>query len=53
VAVLAALVVGFSRPMGVDVTGTLHDLVEVRRTIFSPMVTEYRGRVVELMGDSE
>jgi adenylate cyclase len=50
-AVLAADVVGFSRLMGVDETRTLRDLIEVRRTIFSPIVTENRGRVVKLMGD--
>lgn len=50
-AVLAADVVGFSRLMGIDETRTLRDLIEVRRTIFSPVVAEHRGRVVKLMGD--
>ena len=50
-AVLAADVVGFSRLMGVDEARTLRDLIEIRRTVFSPIVAENRGRVVKLMGD--
>jgi len=50
-AVLAADVVGFSRLMGINETRTLRDLIEIRRTIFSPIVAENRGRVVKLMGD--
>lgn len=50
-AVLAADVVGFSRLMGINETRTLRDLIEIRRTIFVPIVTDNRGRVVKLMGD--
>ncbi len=50
-AVLAADVVGFSRLMGINETRTLRDLIEIRRTIFAPIVTDNRGRVVKLMGD--
>ncbi|MBM1175177.1 adenylate/guanylate cyclase domain-containing protein [Microvirga arabica] len=37
--------------MGINETRTLRDLIEIRRTIFSPIVADNRGRVVKLMGD--
>jgi adenylate cyclase len=50
-AILAADVVGYSRLMGEDETGTLTALKELRATLIDPTVTEYRGRIVKLMGD--
>jgi TolB-like protein len=50
-AILAADVVGFSRLMGEDETGTLSALKELRATQIDPTVAEHRGRIVKLMGD--
>ncbi|MDX1710634.1 MAG: adenylate/guanylate cyclase domain-containing protein [Rhodovibrionaceae bacterium] len=50
-AILAADVVGYSRLMGKDETGTLSRLNAVRREILEPVIAEHRGRVVKLMGD--
>ena len=50
-AIMSADVVGYSRLMGADETGTLSALKELRRNLISPIITEYRGRVVKLMGD--
>ena len=51
VAVLAVDVVGFSRMMELDETGTLDRLKALRRVIFTPTVTGHGGRIVKLMGD--
>jgi len=51
VAVLAADVVGYSRLMGRDESGTLARLREHRRTRFEPTLARYAGRLVKLMGD--
>lgn len=50
-AILAADVVGFSRLMGTDETGTLRALKQLRRAIVGPAIAEHKGRVVKLMGD--
>jgi adenylate cyclase len=50
-AILAADVVGYSRLMGADETGTLAALKELRATLFDPTIAEHRGRIVKLMGD--
>ncbi len=50
-AILAADVVGYSRLMGEDETGTLTALKELRAQLIDPTITEYRGRIVKLMGD--
>ena len=50
-AIMSADVVGYSRLMGADETGTLSALKELRRNLISPILTEYRGRLVKLMGD--
>lgn len=50
-AVLSSDVVGYSRLMGRDETGTLAALKTHRREIFDPKSTQYRGRTVKLMGD--
>jgi TolB-like protein/class 3 adenylate cyclase len=50
-AILAADVVGYSRLMGADETGTLARLKSLRRDLIEPLITKYRGRIVKLMGD--
>lgn len=50
-AILAADVVGYSRLMGEDETGTLTALKELRATLIDPTIAEHRGRIVKLMGD--
>jgi adenylate cyclase len=49
--ILASDVVGYSRLMAADEAGTLVSLKAVRRELIEPKTTEYRGRVVKLMGD--
>ncbi len=50
-AILAADVVGYSRLMGADESGTLRRLTELRQEILEPLIAEHRGRIVKLMGD--
>jgi adenylate cyclase len=50
-AVLAADVVGYSRLMERDESGTLARLREHRRSRFEPTLARYGGRLVKLMGD--
>ena len=50
-AIFAADVVGYSRLMGVDETGTLERLKSLRRELVQPKITERKGRIVKLMGD--
>ena len=50
-AVLAADVVGYSRLMGEDETGTLERLKSLRKELVQPKITEFNGRIVKLMGD--
>ena len=50
-AILAADVVGFSRLMGEDETGTLAALKQLRADLMDPAFEEYDGRIVKLMGD--
>ncbi len=50
-AILAADVVGFSRLMGVDESGTLERLKDLRNVVVQPAITEHNGRTVKLMGD--
>jgi TolB-like protein/Flp pilus assembly protein TadD len=50
-AILAADVVGYSRLMGEDETGTLTALKELRAQLIDPTIAEYQGRIVKLMGD--
>src|SRR5439155_9128147 len=51
-AILAADVVGYSRLMGRDEPGTLERLKAHRRELVEPLVAEYRGRIVNMVGDS-
>ena len=50
-AVMAADVVGYSRLMSEDETGTLDALRHLRRELFAPAVAEHRGTIVKSMGD--
>jgi class 3 adenylate cyclase/TolB-like protein len=50
-AVLAADVVGYSRLMEADETGTLAKLKACRDKLVEPTITQYRGRIVKTMGD--
>ena len=50
-AILAADVVGYSRLMGNDETGTLAQLKEIRQAVIDAKIAEHRGRIVKLTGD--
>ena len=50
-AILAADVVGYSRLMGEDETGTLAALNAHRKEFIAPKTEEHGGRIVKLMGD--
>ena len=50
-AIVAADVVGYTRLMGADETGTLRRLTELRKQVLEPLIANHRGRVVKLMGD--
>jgi len=50
-AILAADVVGFSRLMGEDESGTLDRLKSLRTELVQPQISEHSGRIVKLMGD--
>jgi adenylate cyclase len=49
--ILAADVVGFSRMMGEDESGTLEALKQRRREILDPLVSKQGGRIFKVMGD--
>jgi adenylate cyclase len=49
--ILATDVVGYSRLMAIDETGTLAQLKTHRKEVIEPKTAEYHGRVVKLMGD--
>src|SRR6266566_52708 len=50
-AILAADVAGSCRLIGIDEEGTLTQLNALRRTLFDPKITDYRGRIVKNTGD--
>ena len=50
-AILAADVVGYSRLMGNDESGTLTALRRHRETLIDPKAAQHRGRTIKLMGD--
>ncbi len=50
-AILAADVVGYSRLVEHDEAGSLERLKSHRKAFIEPLIAEYRGRVVKLMGD--
>src|SRR3954452_11154862 len=51
-AVLVADVVGYSKLMGHDETGTLARLRNCRRELIEPLIVEHRGRMVTFRGDN-
>lgn len=52
VAVVHADMVGYSRLIGLDDTGTLARLRALRATLFDPIIARFGGRVVQTAGDS-
>ncbi|MFT5182161.1 MAG: adenylate cyclase [Alphaproteobacteria bacterium] len=50
-AILAADVVGYSRLMGEDETGTLAALKQHLTGLIAPTIAEHQGRIFKLMGD--
>src|SRR5918995_3124581 len=50
-AILAADVVGYGRLVGADEAGTIARLKALRKEFIEPLIAEYHGRVVKLMGD--
>jgi len=50
-AIMAVDVVGFTRLMGEDESGTLAALKSHRAELIEPNVAQYHGRIVKLMGD--
>ena len=50
-AIFAADVVGYSRLMGLDETGTLAAVRAIRSELIEPKIAEHQGRIVKLMGD--
>jgi adenylate cyclase len=50
-AILAADVVGYSRLMQADETGTLSRLKDMREKVLDPAIAEYGGRIVKTTGD--
>src|SRR5215469_1472791 len=50
-AILGSDVVGYSRLMRADETGTLAALKRHRETVFNPAVVANNGRIVKLVGD--
>jgi adenylate cyclase len=50
-AILVADVVGYSRLMGADETGTLKALKAHREELINPLIAAHGGRIVKLMGD--
>ena len=50
-AIVSADVVGYSRLMGLDETGTLAALRSHRSELIDPLIAEHGGRIVKTMGD--
>jgi len=50
-AIVAADVVGYSRLMGGDETGTLAALKALRRELVDPKIADHGGRLVKTTGD--
>ncbi|WP_157282560.1 adenylate/guanylate cyclase domain-containing protein [Bradyrhizobium yuanmingense] len=50
-AILAADVAGSCRLIGIDEEGTLAQLKAIRKKLFDPKITDYRGRIVKNTGD--
>src|SRR5271167_2221199 len=52
VAVVYADMVGYSRLIGLDDSGTLERLRTLRRNLIDPAIAEHGGRIVQTGGDS-
>jgi class 3 adenylate cyclase len=52
VAVVHADIVGYSRLIGLDDTGTLERLRGLRRDLIDPAIAEHGGRIVNTAGDA-
>lgn len=50
-AIIAADLVGYSRLMEADETGTLSAVSQVIKDTIEPLISRHRGRIVKLMGD--
>ncbi len=50
-AIIAADLVGYSRLMEADETGTLSAVSQVIKDTIEPLILRHRGRIVKLMGD--
>jgi TolB-like protein/class 3 adenylate cyclase len=50
-AILAADIAGYSRLMGIDEEGTLHQIKAHRKGLIDHKITEHRGRIVKTTGD--
>jgi hypothetical protein len=50
-AILVADIAGYSRLMGTDEEGTLHQLKVHRKELVDPKITEHHGRIVKTTGD--
>ncbi|MBI3758775.1 MAG: adenylate/guanylate cyclase domain-containing protein, partial [Deltaproteobacteria bacterium] len=50
-AIFAGDIAGYSRLMGMDEEGTLHQLKAHRKELVDPKITEHRGRIVKTTGD--
>lgn len=50
-AIVSADIVGYSRLMGLDETGTLADLHAHRSELIDPLIDEHGGRIVKTTGD--
>ncbi|NUS68132.1 MAG: adenylate/guanylate cyclase domain-containing protein, partial [Ensifer adhaerens] len=50
-AILAADVVGYSRLIGADETGTLAAMKRHKSELVDPKITRHKGRIVKLTGD--
>jgi len=50
-AIVVADIVGYSRLMEQDETGTLAQLRSLRKEVIDPKIAEHRGRIVKTMGD--
>jgi class 3 adenylate cyclase len=50
-AIVSVDVVGYSRLMGEDESGTLAALRQFRAGLFEPTISEHRGNIVKSMGD--
>ena len=49
--IVAADVVGYSRLMEADESGTLAQLKSIRKELIDPKISEHRGRLVKTTGD--